>query len=184
MNVESAIKARKSVRRFKDKKPDWRDVIECIDAIRFAPSAGKNFTLKIILVSNKDKIKIIANAAEQPFIAQAHYVVVIYSDPSRLVSLFGDRGKIYSRQQAGAAIENFLLSIEDKGLSTCWVGHFDDDMIKREFKIPEGMEMEAVFPVGYENGKTPKKNKINLDGILYFDLHGTKKMKMPKGPEQ
>ncbi len=182
MNVESAIKERKSVRRFKDRKPNWRDIIDCIDAMRFAPTAGKNFTMKIILVDDEDLIKKIANAAEQSFIAEAKYVVVIYSDPSRLVSLYNDRGKTYSRQQAGAAIENFLLSIEDKGLSTCWVGHLDEDIIKRALKIPEKAEIEAVFPVGYENGKTPKKTKVNLDGILYFNEHGRKKMVSPKTP--
>ncbi len=183
MNVEAAIKSRKSVRNFKDKKPDWRDIIECIDSVRFAPSAGKNFTIKLVLINDKSKIQKIANAAEQPFIAQAHYVVVIYSDPSRLIALFENNGKIYSRQQAGAAIENFLLSIEDKGLSTCWVGHFDEGMIKKELKIPAKMEIEAVFPIGYESGKTAKRNRINLDTILYFNAHGTKKMNTPEKPE-
>ena len=81
------------------------------------------------------KIQKIANAAEQSFIAEAQYVVVIYSDPSRLISLFSRiKEKLYSRQQAGAAMENFLLAIEDKGLSTCWVGHFDENMIKKGIK--------------------------------------------------
>lgn len=183
MDVDSAIKSRKSVRSFKDKKPDWRDIIDCIDKVRFSPSAGKNFTLKIILINDKGKIQKIANAAEQPFIAEAQYVVVIYSDPSRLISLFENKGKTYSRQQAGAAIENFLLAIGDKGLSTCWVGHFDENMIKKELKIPDKMELEAVFPVGYESGKTAKRDRINLDNILYFNEHGKKKMNTPKTPQ-
>lgn len=183
MDVDAAIKSRKSVRRFKDKKPNWRDIIDCIDKVRFAPSAGKNFTLKIILVDDKNKISKIANAAEQPFIAEAQYIVVIYSDSSRLVSLFENKGKVYSRQQAGAAIENFLLAIEDKKLSTCWIGHFDETMIKHELKIPDKMEIEAIFPVGYENGKTTKKERINLDNILYFNEHGKKKMNTPKTPQ-
>ena len=183
MDVDSAIKSRKSVRSFKDKKPNWRDIIDCIDKVRFSPSAGKNFTLKIILVNDMAKIQKIANAAEQSFIAQAHYVVVFFSDPSRLTTLYEKRGEIYSRQQAGAAIENFLLSIEDKGLATCWVGHFDEDMIKKELKIPDKMEIEAVFPIGYEFGKTPKKNRIKLDNILNFNTNGTKKMKKPESPE-
>jgi nitroreductase len=183
MDVDTAIKSRKSVRKFKDKKPNWRDIIDCVDKVRFAPSAGKNFTLKVILVNDKNKISKIANAAEQSFIAEAQYVVVIYSDPSRLISLFENKGKIYSRQQSGAAIENFLLATEDKGLSTCWVGHFDEEMIKKELKIPPKMEIEAVFPIGYEFGKTAKRNRINLDSILYFNAHGTKKMNTQKSPE-
>lgn len=183
MSIDNLIKSRKSVRDFKNKKPDWRDIIEAIDFARFAPSAGNNFTLKFILVSNKEKIQKIADSAEQSFIATANYVLVVYSDPTRLINLFKERGKIYSRQQAGAAIENFWLSLVDRGLSTCWVGHFDDEMIKRLLKIPDKMELEAVFPIGYDSGKTKRKNKIDLDRTLYFDAHGTKKMKTPYNPE-
>jgi nitroreductase len=90
---------------------------------------------------------------------------------------------VYSRQQAGAAIENFLLALEDKRLSTCWVGHFDENMIKKELKIPDKMEIEAVFPIGYEFGKSAKRNRINLDSVLYFNEHNKKKMNTPKTPQ-
>lgn len=183
MEFDKVVKLRKSVRNFSDKKPDWRDIIESLDDTRFAPIAGNNFTLYFILVDDRDKIQAIANAAEQTFIAKAHYVVVAYSDPERLINLFKERGKIYSRQQAGAIIENFLLSIEDKGLSSCWVGHFDDTQIKTLLKIPDKMELEAVFPIGYEFGKNPKRNKIELDRILYFNEHKKKKMKSPRSAE-
>lgn len=183
MKLDEAIKSRKSVRKFAGKKPDWRTVIECIDSMRFAPTAGKNFILKIILVSDKKKIQKIAKAAEQDFIATAHYVVAVYSDPARLSNLFGERARIYLKQQAGAAIQNFLLSIESRGLATCWVGHFDENQIKNLLKIPENMEVEAVFPVGYELGKTNMKERIPLDRILFFEDAKTKKMKAPVKPE-
>ena len=37
---------------------------------------------------NKEKIQKIADSAEQSFIATAEYVVVVYSDNSRLINLF------------------------------------------------------------------------------------------------
>lgn len=159
MDIDSTIKSRKSVRDFTNKKPDWRDIIEAIDSARFAPCAGNNFTIKFLLVKGKEKIQKIADSAEQSFITTANYIVVIYSDPTRLINLFKERGKIYSRQQAGAAIENFWLSLIDKGLSACWVGHFDNEMIKRLLKIPDKMELEAVFPIGYDSGKLKKEIK-------------------------
>jgi len=183
MKVDDAIKSRKSVRTFKNNKPDWRDIIDCIDAMRFAPTAGKNFTLKIILVSDKSKIQKIAKAAEQDFVATGHYVVVVCSDPTRISNLYGKRAEIYLRQQAGAAIENFLLAIHDRGLATCWVGHFDEDQIKLALKIPDKIVVEAVFPIGYELGKAHAKEKIELDRILFFDDFKTKKMKAPVKPE-
>ena len=59
MDLTKAIQSRRSVRKFKDKKPNWRDIIECIDSMRYAPMAGNNFTLKFILVTDEEKINII-----------------------------------------------------------------------------------------------------------------------------
>jgi len=94
--------------------------------------------------------------------------------------MYGERGDIFLRQQAGAAIQNFLLKIESKGLSTCWIGHFVEDQIKRLLRIPEGANLEAIFPIGYEYKKENPSRKIELDRILYFTTHGNKKMKKPK----
>lgn len=180
MEFTKLIKSRKSVRKFKDKKPDWRDIIECIDSARYIPVAGNNYTLKFILIDDKKAIEKIAEAAQQSFISQAHYVVAVCSTTSRIKRSFGKRGEMYLRHHAGASIQNFLLSIEEKGLSTCWIGHFVDDQIKNELKIPEDVNIEAVFPIGYEFKKQKAKAKIDLDRILYFKEYKRKKMKKPK----
>ncbi|HJX50715.1 MAG TPA: nitroreductase family protein, partial [Candidatus Nanoarchaeia archaeon] len=67
MELDKAIQGRKSVRHFADKKPDWRDVIECVEAARFAPMAGNAYSLRFIIVDDKEKIQKIAEAAQQPF---------------------------------------------------------------------------------------------------------------------
>lgn len=179
MELDKVFKARKSVRKYSSKKVDWRDIIECIDASRYAPMAGNNFTLKFILVSDKDKIKRIAEACQQGFVSTVEYVVVACSDPIRTITSFEERGNIYVRQQAGAAIENFLLKIAEKGLATCWVGHFVDYLIKEALFIPELVNVEAVFPIGYESTlpKQKPKPKIDLDRFLYFERYGKKQMK-------
>lgn len=181
MELNRAIQSRKSVRKFKDKKPDWRDIIECIDAARYAPMAGNNFTLKFILVDDLQKIQKIADAAQQPFVSQAKYVIVICSDSTRPKNIYEKRGEVFVRQQAGAAIQNFLLKTQETGLSTCWVGYFVEEQIKRELKIPEGVQVEAIFPIGYEFDKQKtRRAKIDIDRILYFNEYKNKKMKKPK----
>jgi nitroreductase len=180
MDLDRAIQSRKSVRKFNSKKPDWRDIIECIDVARYAPMAGNNYTLKFIMVDDPDIIQKLADAANQPFIAQAHYVVVVCTNPSRTVNAYGERGKRYCRQQAGAAIQNFLLKIQEKGLATCWVGAFVDNLVKRAVNIPEDINVEAIFPIGYEYSKTRPRLKIEIDRILYFNEYKNKKMKKPR----
>ena len=179
MELDRAIQKRKSVRKFNlKKKPDWRTIIECIDSARFAPMAGNNYTLKFILVDDEEKIKEITESCQQDFISEAKYLVVACSNPSRAVNLYGETGKVYSRQQAGAAIENFLLKITESGLSTCWIGFFVEEQIRKTLGIPDTVNVEAIFPIGYDDEKIKtRKAKIDLNRILYFNSYGNSKMK-------
>jgi len=181
MDLDKAIKSRTSVRKFKSKVPDWRKIIECIDAARYAPMAGNNYSPRFIVVDKKEKIQKIAGACQQDFIATANYVVVVCSDRKRTTNAYGKEGENYLRQQAGAAIQNFLLKIEESGLSTCWVGFFVEDQIKRILEIPAEVQVEAVFPIGHEcEKKRTRRENINIDRILYFNTYGQTQMKEPK----
>lgn len=181
MELDKAIKSRHSVRKFGSKKPDWRDIIEAIDSARYAPMAGGNYTVKFILIDNPETIKKIKEACQQDFVAQAQYLVVVCSKPSRTINAYGEKGKNYARQQAGAAIQNFFLKITESGLATCWVGHFVEDQIKSALKIPEDVDVEAVFPVGFEyEKKRTRKAPTDLDNILYFNEWNQKRMKKLK----
>ena len=174
--LNKIIQSRRSVKKYKSKKPDWRVILECIDSMRYSPMAGNIFSLKAILIDNPEKIEKISEYSEQPFIKHAHYIVVICSNEERTKISFENRAEKYLRQQAGAAIQNFLLNISDAGLATCWIGHFYDDKIKRLLKIPEKIEIEAIFPVGYANEKPKKKEVVNPDSVFSFNEYGNKKM--------
>ncbi len=181
MELDKTIQNRRCVRKFSKKKPDWRTIIECINSARFAPMAGNNYTVKFILIDDEEKIKKISESCQQQFIADAKYLVVVCSNPSRPINAYGKIGEIFCRQQAGAAMENFFLSIEEAGLSTCWVGYFVEEQIKEELKIPDEVNIEAIFPIGYEAEKPRTRHvKIELDRILYFNSYGNTKMKHPK----
>jgi nitroreductase len=184
MKFDDFLEMRHSVRRFTNEIPDWRDIIECINVARFAPMAGGIYSLRFIVVRDKKKIKKISNACQQDFVSSCNLLVVACSMPSLTINAYGERGEIYSRQQAGAAIENFLLKIEEKGLATCWVGHFVDDMVRRVLKIPKKINIEAIFPIGYElkikGAQRAKREKIDINKILFFEKYGDKKMKNPR----
>lgn len=174
MELQDAIKERRSIRRFSDKKPDWRDILEIIDTARHAPMAGNNFTLKFITVSDEKIIEKIADACQQSFVGEAKYIIVVCSDKKTVISQFGDKADVFVRQQAGAAIQNILLSVTEKGLATCWVGYFVEEQIKRELKIKRPtVQIEAILPIGYESKapehKKHKKKKIELENIIFFN---------------
>ena len=180
MELQKVIEKRKSVKKFTKKKPDWRDIIDAVDSARFAPMAGNKFNLKFILVEDTEKINDLAEAAAQPFVSKAHYVVVVVCDGESTKKRFSERGALYCHQQAGAAIQNFLLSLEDLGLSTTWVGHLYEKKVKEILRIPGGVDVEAIFPIGYE-AKTMKtrRQKTDLNTVMRFDSYGNKNMQNP-----
>ena len=177
MELDKAINLRSSVRKFKSKMPDWRDIIEAVDYARKAPLAGNIPSVQFILVDKPEIIAKLAEASQQDFVADAHFAVVVCSDRKNVVRSYDERGEIYSRQQAGAAIENFLLKITESGLSTCWVGDFVDEQVKYILRIPENIDVEGIFPIGYPFLKTAQKRKPSLDRCLYFNKYGNNRMK-------
>ena len=178
MSLDSIIQKRKSVHSFSDKKADWRKIIKAIDSARYTPMAGNIFTPKFIVVYETGKIKQIAQSAQQPFIADASYVIIVCSKQTLAKVQFPEQSEMFVHQQAGAAIQNILLKLEEQGLASCWIGYFIEENIKTILKIPKEIKIEALIPVGHISKitKESKKNKIALDSILHFDKYGEKKM--------
>lgn len=175
MDFDGIIESRRSIKSFKKKKADWKQAMYAIDMALKAPMAGNINTFKFIIVENSNTINRIAELCDQLWINQAGIVVVVCSDNTPLEKLYGERGKIYSRQQAGAAIENLLLKVTDMGLSACWVGAFTDELLEQLLKIPEHMRIEAVIPIGYASEKPGYKRKHSLENSIYWEAWGTNK---------
>jgi len=183
MEFDDVINERRSVRKFSNKKPDWRDIIEAIEAGRKAPLAGNIPSVKFILVDKPEIIAKLVEASQEDFVADAQYVVVVCSETSEVVRSYDERGDKYAKQQAGAAIENFILKLTDLGLDSCWIGAFVDEQVKNALKIPEKVDVEAFFPIGYAMQAGSQKRKPSLDRVMYFNKYKEKFMKPRKNIE-
>lgn len=170
MEFDSVIKKRTSVRSFTRKKVNWKDVLDAIDAAIHSPFAGNQNNLKFLITESSETIKNLAKTAEQAWISESSIVILVLSDDTHLENMYGERGRIYSRQQAGAAIQTLLLKLVDLGLSACWVGAYINETIKQNFKIPQHIQVEAIIPVGYAQAVPERrKHKKELDKVLFWE---------------
>ncbi len=176
MEFDSVIKKRHSVRSFTNKKVSWKIALDAIEAANQCPFAGNNNNLKFLIIENKETIKKISELAEQPWISKSNLLVVVCSDDRNLENLYGERGRVYSRQQAGAAIQTILLKLASLDLSSCWVGSYTDTTFKKILNIPPHIQIEAIIPIGYEDKSHPEKpRKKHLENVLYWEKWGDKK---------
>ncbi len=176
MKAQEAIETRQSIREFSNKPVKFDAVMEAVDAANHAPFAGNINNLKFILVSEEEKKQLLAENAQQYWIADASWIIIVCSEQQKLEELYDERGKNYSKQQAGAAIENILLRLTELGIGSCWIGAFADNAVKAHFKIPDKWEIEALITVGYPKNKMRKPTrKTALENKIFWEKWDEKK---------
>jgi len=169
MEFDDVIAKRNSARKFNRKKPSWKDILEAVDAAVQGPFASNKNNLRFLIVEGEKKIEEIAEVCEQEWVADCKVMVLVCSDDAYLEKIFGEKGRIYSRQQAGAAVYAFCLKLTDLGLDSCWVGAYDDNAVREKLKIPGNIQIEAIIPIGYASDSSEKKRKPNLESVLYWE---------------
>ncbi len=169
MDLDKAIEKRKSVHNFKDKKVKWKNILDAVHTASQIPLAGNISNMKFVIVEDQETIQKIAKQAEQTWINQAQAIIVVCSEEKHLERMYGERGRVYCRQQAGASIQNLMLKLTDLDLASCWVGAYSDEDLRIMLKIPKEINIEAIIPIGYEKGKAVKKKKISLENLIYWE---------------
>ncbi|MBR9692039.1 hypothetical protein GOV06_04595 [Candidatus Woesearchaeota archaeon] len=171
MDVFKCIKTRRSVRKYLDKELPWDLVSKVIDAGRLAPSAGNLQNWKFIAVLDKARrIKVAEACLQQTWMSKAPVHIVVVSEPKVSERYYGTRGdRLYSVQNCAVAAQNMLLRAHDLGLGACWVGAFDERMLGKAVRLPEGVRAQIVITLGFPAEKVAEPAKYPLENVTYFN---------------
>jgi nitroreductase len=174
MEAITAIKHRRSIHAFKPDKVSKKSLYRLLDAARWAPSAGNLQSWEFIIVEDETAKRQLASAAlGQEFISEAPVVLVACADTERSGLKYGARGKyFYSIVDAAAAIENLMIAATAMGLGTCWVGSFNNNIVRDTLGLPEGIAPVAIIPVGYPAEHGRATNRTSLGNIVHFEKFG------------
>jgi SagB-type dehydrogenase family enzyme len=142
---------------------------------RVVPSAGATYPLDVMAVVNEPGVqnldpgvygyypeghrvelrkpgrfaRELADACyEQSFMEPAPVSIVVITEPRRVMSRYGDRGRRYLYMEAGHVGQNVSLMAENLGLGTVMVGAFNDGDVGALLGLPEGYEALYILPVG------------------------------------
>jgi nitroreductase len=170
MELEEAIKGRRSIRAFKPQDVPEETVERLIDAARHAPSAGNIQPWEFVIARKQDTKQKLAQAAHQAFVEEAPVVIVVCADENRSSLRYGQRGEtLYCIQDTAAATQNILLTAYSLGLGTCWIGAFNENEAKKALKTPEGIRPVAMIPVGYPNKTPSQRGRRSLNQIVHHE---------------
>jgi len=168
MEFSELILKRRSIRAFKEKDIDEKIIKKIMNEINQAPSAGNLQSFRVYIIKNKDiKMELCKAAYDQEYVYKAPVVFVFVADRKRSMKKYGKRGwELYSIQDATIVATFAILSIENSGLGSVWVGAFDDQMVSKILKIGEDMIPVAIIPFGYPDENPEKPERRNVEEIF------------------
>lgn len=142
---------RHSIRAFSQEPVGDNLLKELLEVVRTAPSAGNLQAFEIVIVKSQTVREELADAAfGQKFLSQAPVVLAFLALPHTSGKRYRDRGeKLYSIQDATIACTYALLAVSALGLSTTWVGAFDDEQVRKVLGADSSRQPVALLPIGY-----------------------------------
>ncbi len=162
------LSKRRSIRVFKSDPIEESKLSKILEVCNLAPSSGGLQTFEIYQIKNKEmKERLVSAAKDQTFVAQAPLLLVFCANPSRSVERFGERSQLFSVQDATIAATYAQLTAYVLGLSTVWIGAFDEKRVSEILHIPKGQRPVAILPIGYENEKPKEKTTRGAKDLLH-----------------
>lgn len=169
MDFFELIKGRHSIRSFSNQPVSAQDLQSILESINRAPSAGNRQAFEVYLIREAgDRAALVAAGNDQEFLAQAPVVLVFCTHPALNAERYGQRGdRLYTIQDASIACTFAMLAAAALGLSTVWVGAFNEQAVRKVICAPEDQHPVAILPIGYAAEKPRTRERRPLSELVH-----------------
>lgn len=169
MDFFEVINQRHSIRAYQNKPVEPEKLQQILQAVNKAPSAGNLQAYEVyLLCDDKHKASLVTAAGDQEFLMQAPIVLVFCTHASRSASRYGDRGvDLYCVQDTTIACTFAMLAATALGLSTVWVGAFDEDDVRYIINAPRACRPVAMLPIGYAAASPRNRPRRSLNDLVH-----------------
>ncbi|MHA2349432.1 MAG: nitroreductase family protein [Candidatus Thorarchaeota archaeon] len=175
MDIDEAIKGRRSVRTYKSDEVGEDLVRQIIEAATYAPSAknGQQWRFTVLTGESKDKFTDLyrsklntltfdvgSSFGSCDMMEEAPVVIVVWNTHQ-----FGWQTEAHS---VAAAIQNMLLKAYSLGLGTCWIGDifYAYKAIMDYFKKP--WKLLAAVTLGWPEAIPGSRERLSVDDVAEF----------------
>ena len=165
LDLFKIFSTRRSTRKFdKTKIEEWK-IDKILAAADTAPTAGNFQGFEVFYIKNqKAKEALVEAANNQPYV-NAPLVLVFCMDPSRVKLKFPPNIlEKFSLQDATLAASYSQLAASGVGLSSIWIGMFDEEKIKSI--LGTNLRPSSILCIGYPDKKRPPKSRRKLKELI------------------
>lgn len=174
MDVQQAIKGRRSIRRFEDKEIPEELLVQLVEAGVWAPSGGNAQTWVYIIVKDRRGIEKI-KAISPGILGMPAAAIVVGQDKELAYKRGGELGRdTLSVMDAAMASQNIMLQAFAEGLGSCAVLSFHKKGVQKLVKLPDHIVPELIVILGYP-AESPKPPERKFEEVYFLEEY--------KGPD-
>ena len=146
MDFLQLAEERFSCRKFSEKEVEQEKIDKIIQSALYAPTAVNKQPFKIFQINSIENIEKLKKAT--PFTFNAKEFLIVGADENNSYIRNFDN-KNFAQIDSAIIATHMMLEIQNLGLGTTWVGHFDEKILKTEFPKMNNYVITAIFPIGY-----------------------------------
>ena len=164
------IKNRTSIRQFTDQPVEKEKIDQLLRAGLAAPTAMNKQPWKIVALTNKAKIKELADTTGKPPIAKSTLTIIVCGD---MTKTSGNADDLWWTEDCGAATENILLAATAQGLGAVWCGTWPDpnrvNQARTILSLPSNLVPYSMIAIGYPAENPTPKDKYTEENIIRIE---------------
>ncbi len=163
MDVMTAIKNRRSIRKYKAKEIPQDVLLQILEAARLAPSGANRQPFQLIVVTDPKKMKeLVPLCKNQHFVEEAAVFIAGVDDPQQK----------WNKVDLSIALGQLSLAAYEKGLGTCWVGAFDGEKMAVYLGVPKDKVITVCMSLGYPDESPEARSRKPMREIVYWNIYG------------
>ena len=163
MDFLNLAKKRCSVRAYEDRPVEADKLNQILEAGRIAPTGANRQPQRLIVVTGEEDQSRLARGANT---FKAPLAIIVCADHRASWKRSYDRKDI-SDIDASIVTDHMMLEATSLDLGTCWICHFNPEIIRNEFNIPDQVEPINILAIGYAS-----------DALKPSDRHDQERMSM------
>jgi nitroreductase len=168
MEFFDVIRSRQSIRVYRKDRIPADVLMQLLEAVRTAPTAGNLQAYQVYVVENPQEIGRLGSAAYgQECVTGAAVVLVFCTDAARSAAKYTSRGTdLYSIQDTTIAATLAHLSAVALGLGSVLVGAFDEAKVAAVVGAPSGQRPILMLPLGFPNESPKPTDRRPVEDIV------------------
>ena len=167
MDVMTAIRTRRSIRRYRGEPVEEEKIRAVLEAARLAPSASNEQDWRYVVVRDPAaREKLYHASKDQDLVRQAPVIIAACAETAGRVMTCGQTA--YPINLA-ISLDHLTLAAWELGLGTCWIGRFDEREAKEALGIPENIRVVQLMALGYPDEKPGPRPRRPFEEVVRWE---------------